>query len=282
MWGKRPADETKLLRDRRSVSLGTRLLFVAAVPLDRAGRCRVRLRAEPPRKAGGGPPLWESTLVVPVQPAPVWGDLADLTKPPKSRVVAATFEAALPTIDGDFPIRSGAADDAKLWTGPLPGSDDPAAVPPLALTLTGGTFTITSGHAVLDRDTADRLLARWWVNGKEVPPGESASRQMKQQSRGPRAEPADHLDVGFALPRTLGPLRPGDEIGLQVLYCPDGSAPFRWGREVRRQQTMVEQKAKRRVLPDGFTFPTATNRLTFKLTPDLLATKDYPTTALAR
>ena len=134
---------------------------------------------------------------------------------------------------------------------------------PLSLTLADGQFVLESRRIVRLDEPADCLLARWWVNDRPVaaplceePPQairDKAVRMLDLERRAPLRIPA-------ALPQTLGPVKPGDRIALQVMYCPAG---FKVLGDLARRQELVKCGA------DGF-FPAfqplLSNRLEFQAT----------------
>ena len=271
-WGKR-----ETIIQLRSVAewgqKGTRLLFAAAIPLRTNGQCRIDLCEN--RRNGGGdaPTLWAATLVVSEAPRPVWGVFARPTSPTESDgVVADEVYTAVPKVDGTVPIFAGDPKDASRWAGPLPLLDAADAKDsPLTLALADGRFVLTSTRPLVDFNAPEQLLARWWVNGRPIRRAAiraAPQRPMKQQSR--QITSRDKATIGFGLPDHLGPLKPGDEVAVQLLYCPGG---------LQRPDDTVGMARMHH--PDGLISPTLTNRLTFKLTPDLLAAKDHPTTAPA-
>ena len=270
-WEKRAAD-VQLSFLGEWVRNGTRRLFATTIPLRATGQCRVDLCDDHQNREADAPPLWAATLVVSESPRPAWGVFARSTSPTKSDgVVADEFYTAVPKIDGTFPILAGDPKAANRWAGPLPPlAAADAKDSPLTLALSDGQFILTSTRPLWDFNAPEQLLARWWVNGRPVRRDAILSqpqRPMMQQGR--QITTRDKAAIGFGLPDLLGPLKPGDEVAVQLLYCPSGlESP---GPEMALMAQMS--------YPDALTLPTLTNRLTFKLTPNLLASKDHPTTA---
>ncbi len=113
---------------------------------------------------------------------------------------------------------------------PLPGSGGP--VPPwasfygppaaagrlLTLSLVGDRFVLTPDGPDTDGRLSDRLLARWWVNGKPIPvpdhKGPWALNAM-QEAMATLPSSSRRRAVRFGLPALLGPLRaaPGRRHG---------------------------------------------------------------------
>ena len=272
-WDEQLTDMNLSLREALSAK-GKRLLFATTIPLRSSGQCRVNLCENRQNREADAPPLWAATLVVSESPRPAWGVFARSTSPTKSDgVVADEFYTAVPKIDGVFPILTGDPKDANRWAGPLPplGAAD-AKDSPLTLALTDGQFILTSTRPLWDFNAPEQLLARWWVNGRPVRRDAIliAPQRMMQQSR--QISSRDEAAIRFGLPDHLGPLKPGDEVAVQLLYCPGGlESP---GPEM----ALMAQRS----YPDALTLPTLTNRLTFTMTPDLLASKDHPTTTPAQ
>ncbi len=269
-WEKRAVEVQKRLQ-QASGHKGRRSLFATTIPLRASGQCRVDLCENRSDREADAPPLWAATLVVSESPRPAWGVFARPTSPTESDgVVADEFYTAVPKIDGTFPILAGDPKDATRWAGLLPPLDAADAKDsPLTLALTDGQFILTSTRPLWDFNAPEQLLARWWVNGRPVRRDAIliAPQRPLQQSR--QVTSRNKAAIGFGLPDHLGPLKPGDEVAVQLLYCPSGlESP---GPEM----ALMAQRS----YPDALTLPTLTNRLTFTMTPDLLASKDHPTTA---
>lgn len=88
---------------------------------------------------------------------------------------------------------------------------------PLALSLTDGDFVVRSPVKLVDWPDL-HLLARWWVNDHLISPRRPEGISMRQFGR--RVSFTKEMRIPFGLPDTLGQLKPGDKIGLQVLYSP--------------------------------------------------------------
>ena len=272
LWEKRALDVQKRLQ-QVSGHKGRRFLFATTIPLRASGQCRVNLCENRQNREADAPPLWAATLVVSESPRPAWGVFARSTSPAGSDdVVADEFYTAVPKVDGAFPILTGDPKDTNRWAGPLPLLDAADAKDsPLTLALVEGRFVLTSARPLWDFNAHEQLLARWWVNGRPVRRDAIlvAPQLPLQQSR--LSMSRDKAAFGFGLPDHLGPLKPDDEVAVQLLYCPSGiESP---GPEMEQMAQMYH--------PDALTLPTLTNRLTFKLIPNLLAAKDHPTTAPA-
>ena len=88
----------------------------------------------------------------------------------------------------------------------------------LKLTLDKGDFLIRSETGMAVSYPDPHLLARWWVNGKPVLPPRAGG--LSRISIGAKSMSGREIRVAFALPGTLGKLKPGDKIALQVMYSP--------------------------------------------------------------
>jgi hypothetical protein len=143
---------------------------------------------------------------------------------------------------------------------------EPDARARLSLAFDGGAFVVKSPRADFTDRSHDRLLARWWVNGRPVAADKVPPKYAQQHTGQERM--TDTLRVGFGLPNFLGDVKVGDRIRLQVLYAPDGFEPAPMGQAVMMQQiAQVFAKDAR---------PMLSNRIEFELTDALLAEKDHP------
>jgi hypothetical protein len=62
------------------------------------------------------------------------------------------------------------------------------------------------------------MLARWWVNGRPVIP--ERTDEMEAISIGRRVRYEKLVKVAFGLPYNVQSVKPGDVVGVQVLYSP--------------------------------------------------------------
>jgi hypothetical protein len=156
---------------------------------------------------------------------------------------------------------------------PLPGSDMiapewrqflyPAAKGELiTLSLEKDSFVLNSDGPLLVESPTDELLARWWVNGKPIECPDNNVPQASQQMRAELQPKATmHSKIAFDLPKMLGPLNPGDRIGLQLVWSGSTQRVSR-----QRQQAMLMAG---RVIIDPVPIPT--NRLDFTVDDQLLS-----------
>lgn len=87
----------------------------------------------------------------------------------------------------------------------------------LDVAIEDGTLTVRSEMPMITWPDL-HLLARWWVNGRPVRPARPES--VRSISLGRLVSTGTEMRVDFRLPKTLGPLKVGDTVGLQLLYSP--------------------------------------------------------------
>jgi hypothetical protein len=89
---------------------------------------------------------------------------------------------------------------------------------PLKLSIAAGCLHIDAPVEKMENPSGHHLLARWWVNGKPVPPNPPQNENYR--ASGP-TYPAKSFSFPLTLPGHLG-AKAGDKVTLQVLYCPLG------------------------------------------------------------
>ena len=94
------------------------------------------------------------------------------------------------------------------------------------------------------------LLARWWVNGKAIVAEKGGRNILKSMSR--KMELTSEMIVTFNYPTSLGAVKEGDKIALQVLYAPDG---FDFDPEAMLLQESVRWRVSAPVLSNKIEFP---------------------------
>ncbi|MCY2930821.1 MAG: hypothetical protein NTV86_15255 [Planctomycetota bacterium] len=103
------------------------------------------------------------------------------------------------------------------FTRPLPTSRRAGeAIEGLSLALADGQFVVKSAASM--RTWPDLyLLARWWVNGKPIaaPLADGMSINISRA-----VTTGAEMKVPFHLPATLGQLKAGDKVEVQVMYSP--------------------------------------------------------------
>jgi len=134
---------------------------------------------------------------------------------------------------------------------------------PLDLKIKDDQFTITAVANM--RDWSDQqMLARWWVNGKAIEPARPEAIPAPQR-RG-SAGGSRLLRIGIGWPDSLGTVRGGDRLGLQLLYSPQVLHPI------------LKDGEGPRLDPGTFgasavLVPLLSNRLDFTVTPELMAVR---------
>ncbi|MCX5660820.1 MAG: hypothetical protein NTW19_14025 [Planctomycetota bacterium] len=131
---------------------------------------------------------------------------------------------------------------------------------PLTLELHDDVLAIGSPQPVLF--WADYLmLARWWVNGVAVVPKRGSGGFSIMLGR--MVSYDSEAKVALRLPAGLGPLKVGDRVGLQVLYCPDGyhMLPAERGQHFDAEPNFG---------PEPLGIPLESNRIEFKVTKAML------------
>lgn len=145
--------------------------------------------------------------------------------------------------------------------------DDPEKddCPPLNMELQDGILVITPPQSLLY--WIDYLmLARWWVNGEPVVASRGDGQFQVMLQRDPTY--VQQLKAALALPDSLGSLKPGDRVGVQVLYCPDGYLPVaaKRGHGVNPLNALFG--------PDRLAVPIESNRVEFVVTEAMLAERE--------
>jgi hypothetical protein len=147
----------------------------------------------------------------------------------------------------------------------VPPAQADAGRMPLKLSLVDGRLELAATCVAWPRWPEDSLLARWWVNERPVeatplPEQKIADAEQIAEALGGNSKP---VPIPLALPVTLGALKPGDRVALQVMFCPSGFTELdRWG--CRGRDSGAD---------DGFypAFPPLfSNRLEFAVTPAMI------------
>ncbi len=245
-WDKqeRMMDATRRDVPRMEVKRGVELLFCTAVVLNHAGICHISIRrandalllardveVKEPRTR-----LWHSLaalerytdvagdtrfryrmLDTTMEHRPEYGGMRRMPIDAAPKIDPAGYPATASLLPGAIPM-------CEEWWSPLfPGVKLGAENVALELSLKDGEIIVRSKVGKMVDWADEYLLARWWVNGKPIvpPPGRPSMRMA-----GRRVGETDQMTIVFGLPQTLGKLRLGDKVGLQVLYCPDGTTPI--------------------------------------------------------
>jgi len=161
-------------------------------------------------------------------------------------------------LPGGLPLLGGW--DTLLAAKPAVGAVSPLG---LKLSLAGDRLLIQStGCQMLDWPD-QCVLARWWVNGSPLVPKRNPRLISHAESR--QIIETNESIILFTLPEWLGALRPGDKVGLQVLYSPDehelvSDPPF----EMDHMMSRIQGR--------GYaTVPLLSNRIDFDVTAEMLA-----------
>jgi hypothetical protein len=110
----------------------------------------------------------------------------------------------------------------------------------------------------------DHLLARWWVNGKPI--AATAPEAKAAKAQGWRMSFTKELTVPLALPKTLGALKEGDKLSVQLLYCPAGIKPCYAG----KAPASKEQQFVPRIISHPASLPRVSNIVEIVVTKEML------------
>jgi HEAT repeat protein/beta-lactamase regulating signal transducer with metallopeptidase domain len=138
----------------------------------------------------------------------------------------------------------------------------------LTLSLDDGDLLIIA-RGTINTDADYHFAARWWVNGKPVPAA-PVKKLLDEQAR--KIEAGMTVKLPLALPQTLGELKAGDKISLQVMYSPDQVRVLPGDRDQNRVHLLES-------IADTVNVPLLSNRLDFAVTAEML--KGRPTPAAA-
>ena len=221
-------------------------LYAAVIPLTHKGRWLVRVYGLK------GDVVARRVLTVRAPLSTPWAPLLEntgreapieqLRKQGTAQPVARDVHAVLPRMQSLMPlwVASGKREPSKrgrFLPGTLPpvggwgqllnrrprerkvGQDEPM---PLTLKADKGVLLVESRDVPI-ADGRKHLLARWWINDKPLyPPILDVTRGISE-SRLVAARGMRELKIACQWPDFVKPVRAGDRIGLQLLYCPDGS-----------------------------------------------------------
>jgi hypothetical protein len=222
-------------------------LYVTGVPLNRAGRCTLRVFD------ADGTLLRESTIEMAEPCAYGWQTFAESEEQPGGGfAMVATTGLTLPAC----PSQGWARGINRFAVAHDPGE------PALTLAMRDGRFVVTApkdAEPMVDRPDI-RLIARWWRNDQPVQAPIPAS--VMRDAFGAIRD-THEMTIGFGLPAILRDAKPGDHIGLQVAYCPGGfefgTRPEETAHTVRAAEPAGRRNAYR-----------VSNRIDFELTAEMV------------
>jgi len=171
--------------------------------------------------------------------------------------------AAMLPLPGEIPMDYAWLE--KLPGGHLSGRKKEFAKHALKLSLKEGVFSLES-IVPITQWPDKQLLARWWVNGRPVAPKTSEEYELKEL----RQEEASvkRIEIALGVPQSVGELKVGDKVGLQILYSP---APVKLLRRSRREELLehlaVEFEHKNPAVP------MLSNKITFEVTSKLMESR---------
>lgn len=257
-------------------------LYCGAVLLHRKGTCHIAIQTLEHKV------LAETDIKVEQPRACYWYSFAQFSRQGDEQLIITrkTPFAAYPCYDGTLPVMSlgetklmsperlpsittnclpGAIPLKEEWMGYYTREMRKEPADPLQLMLKDNQF-ITEARSLKMLDWPDtQLLARWWVNGKAIVPPIAEVQEAEDMAR--QLTIGKQMQVTFGLPDTLGELKVGDKVALQVLYVPDGYEAL--PKSAIQQEAM---KARRfRDNEDTIPVPMLSNRLEFTLTAAMLA-----------
>jgi hypothetical protein len=121
---------------------------------------------------------------------------------------------------------------------------------------------VKASSQILD-SAKDHLLARWWVNGKPIAASSPEAKAAKPQ--GWRMSFTKELSMPLVLPKSLGALKEGDKVSVQLLYCPAGIKPCYAGKPpASKQQQFIP-----RIISHPASLPRASNVVEIVVTKEL-------------
>jgi hypothetical protein len=209
---------------------GVAVLYMETVPLNQTGTYTLAVQSPPDSaKNAGNIPLPDTASVkvtVSGTSTPCWSPWAVPVKPRQPADAPWTADAvanpadgiALPAYDGKRGIALEGLPDPKLPLPQLiPGTPDPG----VRVDISGNRLIVKLTTPVSVMYLSQNFLTRWWVNGAPFIPKSAPLHVMSciWDGQVPRVMEF-HLDLEF-LPGRLG-VKKGDNVGLQLLICPDG------------------------------------------------------------
>jgi hypothetical protein len=220
-------------------------------------------------KEGGAPGEPDSTVapdgwaVVPkLQPLlPIWQ--------PTPETEAKALQATMRSLPGQVP-------SPLFWLGEAAGpawekaEADAAGVKQTAglkLTLEGRDLVIRS-EVDIEMDAHVNLAVRWWVGDRPVPARRSEVPVLNEARR--MTEAGTERKVRFRVPISVGEVKAGDRVGLQVMHSPAGFSAIQ---KERDHAQMMEAEKRLSRLPNVLLL---SNRLELKVEPWMLRDRGNP------
>jgi len=203
-------------------------LYALSIPLDQMGKYRITLRdarnvvtAAAAIRATDEPYHAWMPFGLPEELRPLDDKDEDLDL---GRFAAKQLPAAAPNSSGSFPIAVMNVEkgNANLSRVPLPAGRPRPSDCSIVLKKNRSRFQVASTRPLIvgASEGWEKLLVRWWINGQPVRPANSND-PISLNGGGRVIETRNvHFDLE-PLSESLG-IRPGDRIGMQVLYSPSG------------------------------------------------------------
>lgn len=203
------------------------LLFLRSIPIPRAGRYKVEILS--PDKKTLRSVLVEGTLE-PFHPwmpfeGPPPMDL-QLQRTPEVKVIAGAVSnpsagIAIPSWDGSIPYPS--SETKKALSDPgllLPSLLPRASRPAMKLDFKDSTLVLNASEELIGQRILRHFLSRWWINGEPYVPKQALRHDSELGGGFSRTAKSFCLQLDFD-PARIG-ARPGDRIGVQLLYLDQG------------------------------------------------------------
>jgi hypothetical protein len=270
--------DPRLVRKLETVRrrLPRRGLYCQTIPLAWKGTCYVLLRGP------GDTAALERGIVV-NEPQPCyWQPMARLVRLGEDAKDNVHFENHVrDECYAAFPQMNAFIDDERLHQRdpakptPLPGTLPAGAewdnFGKLELSVRGGECLVRCRGTKMTNWPDSFLLARWWVNGKTLTRAYNTEAAQRLVVLGRMIRATEDETVKLHVPSCFGEVKAGDTVGLQVLYAP------------ARFQILPEHAAEWQIdrmpyglLAEAARLPLLSNRVEFRVTPEILSAKPEP------
>jgi sugar phosphate isomerase/epimerase len=187
-------------------------LFVRVLPVNRVGTYHVRVMHAKGRLVAEAALEGTRDDFHPWMPWFFLGEVEELAEQNPAAGIA------LPTWSRFGPV--GFAEAGEILPGDLPTVIPAAPKPGFGISFDGDEVVIHANTEFTASRPELHFLARWWVNDKPFVPAQ-VKKSWEMMGYGLVLQEKDlRVPLGFA-PDRLG-AKPGDRIGLQLLYCPGG------------------------------------------------------------